>query len=56
VPRHSKIYADLVPILEKGLSDYRDEVRSRVYPGKEHTVFMKDEELARFKEMQGWKK
>ena len=30
VPRHSKIYADLVPIIEKGLSDYRDEVRSRV--------------------------
>jgi 3-methyl-2-oxobutanoate hydroxymethyltransferase len=56
VPRHSKIYVDLVPILEKGLSDYRDEVRSRVYPGKEHTVFMKEDELARFREMVGWKK
>src|SRR5918996_6193971 len=33
VPRHSKIYVDLVPILEKGLSDYRDDVRSRAYPG-----------------------
>jgi 3-methyl-2-oxobutanoate hydroxymethyltransferase len=56
VPRHSKIYADLVPILEKGLSDYRDEVRSRVYPGKEHTVFMKEDELGKFKERIGWKK
>ena len=32
VPRHSKIYVDLVPILEKGLSDYRDEVRGRDLP------------------------
>jgi 3-methyl-2-oxobutanoate hydroxymethyltransferase len=31
-------------------------VRSRVYPGKEHTVFMKEDELARFREMVGWKK
>ena len=54
-PRHSKMYADLVPILEKGLTDYRDDVRSRRYPGPEHTVFMKPEELARFKEMTGWK-
>src|SRR5499427_10841609 len=56
VPRHSKIYVDLVPIIEKGLSDYRDEVRSRVYPGKEHTVFMKEDELNRFKQLMGWKK
>jgi 3-methyl-2-oxobutanoate hydroxymethyltransferase len=54
-PRHSKMYIDLVPILEKGLTDYRDDVRSRRYPGPEHTVFMKPEELARFKEMTGWK-
>src|SRR6478609_497401 len=44
-PRHSKIYCDLVPIIEKGLTDYRDEVRGRVYPGKEHTVYMKEDEL-----------
>lgn len=34
MPRHSKIYVDLVPILEKGLSDYRDDVRARRYPGQ----------------------
>ena len=50
-PRHSKMYVDLVPIMEKGLSDYRDDVRSRAYPGKEHTVFMKEDELGRFKQM-----
>ncbi len=54
-PRHSKIYCDLVPIIEKGLTDYRDEVRKRIYPGKEHTVFMKDDELKKFKDKVGWK-
>jgi len=52
-PRHSKMYVDLVPIMEKGLSDYRDDVRSRAYPGKEHTVFMKEDELAKFKQLVG---
>src|SRR5882762_8952776 len=56
VPRHSKIYVDLVPIIEKGLSDYRDDVRARRYPGTEHTVFMKEDELAKFKQMVGWKR
>jgi 3-methyl-2-oxobutanoate hydroxymethyltransferase len=50
-PRHSKIYVDLVPIIEKGLCDYRDDVRKRGYPGPEHTVFMKEDELAKFKQM-----
>lgn len=56
VPRHSKIYVDLVPIIEQGYRDYMREVKERIYPGKEHTVFMKEEELAKFKEMVGWKK
>ena len=52
-PRHSKIYADLVPIIEKGLSDYRDDVRERRYPAAEHTVFMKEDELAKFRQIVG---
>jgi hypothetical protein len=32
------------------------DVKNRAYPGKEHTVFMKDEELARFRELVGWSK
>ncbi len=44
MPRHSKIYFDLVPVFEKVFRDYRDEVRERIYPGPEHTVFMKEEE------------
>jgi len=45
-----------VPILEKGLTDYRDDVRARRYPGPEHTVFMKEDELAKFKQQMGSKK
>lgn len=56
VPRHSKIYRDLVPILEDGYKEYMSDVRNRVYPGPEHTVFMKDEELAKFKQMMDWKR
>ena len=55
VPRHSKIYCDLVPILEKGYREYMDDVKSRRYPGEEHTVFMKEDELSKFKKMVGWK-
>jgi 3-methyl-2-oxobutanoate hydroxymethyltransferase len=55
-PRHSKIYYDLVPILEQVYRDYAKDVKERKYPGKEHTVYMKEEELERFKEMVGWKK
>lgn len=55
-PRHSKIYQDLIPVIEQVYKDYMREVKERVYPGKEHTVFMKEEELKRFKEMVGWKK
>jgi 3-methyl-2-oxobutanoate hydroxymethyltransferase len=56
VPRHSKIYRDLVPILEDGYKEYMHDVRNRIYPGPEHTVFMKDDELAKFKQMMDWKK
>jgi 3-methyl-2-oxobutanoate hydroxymethyltransferase len=54
-PRHSKLYVDLVPLLEKGYREYMDDVKNRRYPGKEHTVFMKEDELAKFKQMVGWK-
>ena len=56
VPRHSKIYHDLVPILEQVYKDYSREVKERVYPGPEHTVFMKEDELKKFKDKVGWKK
>jgi len=55
VPRHSKIYTDLIPIMEDVFIRYRDEVRERVYPGPEHTVYMPPEELKKFAEAMDWK-
>lgn len=36
-PRHSKVYKDLIPDMKQVMCDYRDEVRSKAYPGPEHT-------------------
>ncbi len=55
VPRHSKIYTDLIPIMEDVFTRYRDEVRERVYPGPEHTVYMSDEERKKFANLVDWK-
>lgn len=55
VPRHSKIYTDLIPIMEDVFIRYRDEVRERVYPGPEHTVYMSPEELQKFAKEMEWK-
>lgn len=55
VPRHSKIYTDLIPIMEDVYRRYRDEVREHVYPGPEHTVYMKTEERKAFAEMVDWR-
>ena len=53
-PRHSKIYTDLIPIMEDVFIRYRDEVRSRAYPGPEHTIYMKPEELQKFAAEMKW--
>lgn len=55
VPRHSKIYTDLIPIMEDVFTRYRDEVRERIYPGPEHTVYMDPAELTKFAKMVDWK-
>ena len=53
-PRHSKIYHDLIPIMENVFTQYRDEDKSRVYPGPEHTVYMNDQEIAKFAKEMNW--
>ena len=53
-PRHSKIYTDLIPIIEDVFIRYRDEVREHVYPGPEHTVYMKEDELKTFAKDMKW--
>lgn len=54
VPRHSKIYTDLIPIMEDVFVRYRDEVREHVYPGPEHTVYMPEEERQKFEKVVQW--
>lgn len=54
VPRHSKIYTDLIPIMEDVINRYMDDIRTRSYPGPEHTVYMKPEELEAFAKAVKW--
>ena len=54
VPRHSKIYTDLIPIIEDVITRYMEDVRTRAYPGPEHTVYMPPEELKQFAKDLGW--
>lgn len=53
-PRHSKVYIELLPIMEKVFVDYMSDVESRRYPGPEHTIFMAPDEKAKFTEMMNW--
>jgi 3-methyl-2-oxobutanoate hydroxymethyltransferase len=53
-PRHSKIYTDLIPIIEDVYTRYMTEVRARTYPGPEHTVYMAPKELEQFASKVGW--
>ena len=53
-PRHSKVYTDLIPIMEDVFTRYRDEVKAQIYPGPEQTVFMSDEEALKFAKKMKW--
>ena len=55
VPRHSKVYKDLIPIIEDVFNQYCKEVKDHTYPGPEHTVYMPPEELAKFAKEVDWK-
>ena len=54
VPRHSKIYTDLIPIMEDVYNRYMADVRNHDYPGPEHTVYMEGREREKFKKLVGW--
>ena len=55
MPRHSKIYTDLIPIIEDVYLRYMDDVRSRAYPGPEHTAYMADVGLKKLMKVLNWK-
>ena len=48
VPRHSRIYTDLIPIMEDVITRYMKDVVNRDYPGGKETVFMAPEECLAF--------
>jgi len=54
VPRHSKIYTDLIPIMEDVVTRYMADVKDRSYPGPEHTVYMNDDDLETFARDMKW--
>jgi 3-methyl-2-oxobutanoate hydroxymethyltransferase len=56
VPRHSRIYTDLIPIIEDVITRYMADVRSRSYPGPKETVFMEPDELVKFAKDMKWEK
>merc|ERR1712096_424575 len=53
-PRHSKVYHNLIPVMEKVFTDYMNDVKEHRYPGPEHTVYMKDENLLKFAQEMKW--
>ncbi|MEP2942807.1 MAG: 3-methyl-2-oxobutanoate hydroxymethyltransferase [Hyphomicrobiales bacterium] len=56
VPKHSRIYTDLIPIMEDVITRYMDDVVNRNYPGPENTIHMPDEELETFAKAMKWEK
>src|SRR6201988_2428959 len=56
VPRHSRIYTDLIPIMEDVLTRYVSDVRSRSYPGPQETVFMAEDDVLEFAGALGWER
>ncbi len=53
-PRHSKVYVELLPIMEKVFKSYIEDVTTRSYPGPEHTIFMSPVERDRFQKLVNW--
>ncbi|HJN22827.1 MAG TPA: 3-methyl-2-oxobutanoate hydroxymethyltransferase [Rhodospirillales bacterium] len=56
VPRHSKIYTDLIPIMEDVFVRYMDDVRNKAYPGPEHTIYMDKDTVLEFAKEMKWDK
>jgi 3-methyl-2-oxobutanoate hydroxymethyltransferase len=54
VPRHSRIYTDLIPIMEDVITRYMSDVKDRSYPGPENTVYMNDGDLETFARDMKW--
>lgn len=56
VPKHSRIYTDLIPIMEDVISRYMKDVVERDYPGPKETVHMPEDELEAFAKEMKWER
>ncbi|MFV0368952.1 MAG: 3-methyl-2-oxobutanoate hydroxymethyltransferase [Hyphomicrobiaceae bacterium] len=56
VPKHSRIYTDLIPIMEDVITRYMKDVVDRDYPGPKETINMPDEELLAFAQAMKWER
>lgn len=56
VPRHSRIYTDLIPIMEDVITRYMNDVKNGKYPGPKETIFMDREKLRNFAEEMKWER
>ena len=56
VPKHSRIYTDLIPIMEDVITRYMDDVKTRNYPGPENTINMPEDELRQFAKDLKWER
>ena len=56
VPKHSRIYTDLIPIMEDVISRYMKDVVERDYPGPKETISMAEDELLEFAKAMKWER
>lgn len=56
VPKHSRIYTDLIPIMEDVITRYMKDVVERDYPGPKETINMAPEELEQFARDMKWER
>ena len=56
VPKHSRIYTDLIPIMEDVITRYMKDVVERDYPGPKETINMADDELLEFAKAMKWER
>lgn len=56
VPKHSRIYTDLIPIMEDVITRYMKDVVERDYPGPAETINMPPEELETFAREMKWER
>ena len=56
MPKHSRIYTDLIPIMEDVITRYMDDVKTRSYPGPAETINMPEDELRKFAKDMKWER